>query len=153
VFVGETRSAGWHLTAGGHVVGPAPGFEWGMSFAVPASGGNSQLMAHLGYSAPFIVRAGYFIQIFLWCGAVVFMLLGARSLRRSADQWPATADPAWFAPMTPARPTGTTSPFVRRPRRESSNRSTRVRAPAATGPSDDFDDRDDYDDGGEWPDG
>ena len=149
VFVGQSHSGGWHLNTAGHTVASTPGFEWGMSFAVPANGGAANLTANLGYSPPFIVRAGYFIEIFLWGAAIGLVILGARANRRSSDQWPEAADPAWFAPLASPRPR---RPSGRRPRRHGAGRAAVTAGRARTARSEELDDafEDDYD--GEWPD-
>lgn len=106
VFVGSTRSSGWRLDAGGKSVGPAPAFGWAMSFAVPPSAPHAT-PAHLGYSAPFLVRGGDVLQVILWVGALLVIGYDRRT-RSLTTRSEAAADPAWFIPATapPRRPRG-----------------------------------------------
>ena len=103
VFVGSTRSGGWQLDAGGKTIRPAPAFGWGMSFDVPPSAAPS-VPAHLGYSAPLLVRGGDVLQLVLWVAALLFIAFDrrARGLAREGE----AADPAWFVPAPIAIPGG-----------------------------------------------
>jgi hypothetical protein len=102
LFVGSSRSGGWHLTAGGHTVSASPAFGWAMKFSVPGASG-ADVGAHLGYSAPFWVRGGDVLQILLWAGAlfVIYIDRRARSERRDGGE---QADPMWFVPAASAPP-------------------------------------------------
>ena len=96
MLVGSSRNSGWRLDVAGHEVAPAPAFGWAMSFALPAGGGSAQ-PAHLGYSAPLVVRGGYVLQILLWLGAAA--VVGLDSRRRARDPNRAEQpDPVWFTP-------------------------------------------------------
>jgi GT2 family glycosyltransferase len=108
VFVGSSRSSGWRLTAAGRSIGPSAAFGGAMAFQVPAAAGagvtaGGGVEAHLGYSAPFLVRGGYLLQIVLWAAAAMLVIRGARRRVRSrgAAEQP---DPAWFSPTAPASP-------------------------------------------------
>ena len=126
VFVGSTRSGGWHLDAGGRTISPRPAFGWAMSYQVPASG-SANLRAHLGYSAPFPVRGAYILEIILWAGAVALVYLDRRSRARD-PKYRERTDPAWFEPVPVAGP-----PTRSRPRPSSPSRPHRLpggRSPA-----------------------
>jgi GT2 family glycosyltransferase len=112
VFVGSSRSSGWHLTAGGRSLEPAPSFGWAMSFRVPPAS-EPGLRAHLGYSAPFVVRGGYLLEILLWAGAVTVVTVDARRRARAKGSYIEEADPSWFNPTAPAGPRPRSAPAKR----------------------------------------
>ncbi|HWE54983.1 MAG TPA: glycosyltransferase [Acidimicrobiales bacterium] len=99
VIFGSTRDSGWHLAAGGRSIGARPAFGWAMSFQTPAAA-DPTAAARLTYSAPFLVRAGYFIEIILWTAAAVVLVLDRR--RRAGADESEEVDADWFAPMSPA---------------------------------------------------
>jgi GT2 family glycosyltransferase len=92
VYVASTSSGGWSLSAGGHTVPRSRAFGWAMSFHVPA-GAAAGTPARLVYGPPFLVRAGYVLQIVLWIGVPIAVLADRR--RRSGGG--EVADPSWFA--------------------------------------------------------
>lgn len=124
VVVGSTRSSGWHLVAGGQTVSAQAAFGWAMSFPTPASA-DPEESARLTYSAPFLVRAGYFIEIVLWVAAAVILVIDRRRRPAGADGGE-TVDAAWFVPLSVAGPSGP----GRRPRRSSAP------SPRPSGPGD-----------------
>lgn len=137
VFVGSSRDGGWRLEVGSHEVAPAAAFGWAMSFAVPAGSGPAE-PAHLGYSAPFVVRGGYLLQILLWLGAVAVVGLDARRRARDPKRAEAT-DPAWFTPGSAPRPTSPRRPAERlshRTRRAPTDRPAGGEAGSAFEPDD-----------------
>ena len=101
VVVGSSRSGGWHLTAGGKTLDASPAFGWAMKFQVPASASQVE-RAQLGYSAPFLVRGGYLLEILLWVAAALLIFFDRR--RRSIAGVTEQADPQWFAPAPSAPP-------------------------------------------------
>lgn len=119
VYLGSTRSHGWHLSIAGRTVAPAAGFGWGMAFPVPVTAGASggPALARLGYQSPFWPRFAQIVEVLLWAAAVAGVIRGFRTRRRAASA-AEVADPAWFVPATPDRSTET-----RRTRR-SAERST-----------------------------
>jgi GT2 family glycosyltransferase len=141
VYVGTTRSGGWHLAAGGTTVRARPAFGWAMSFqsgvgaggaGAPTSGSSASgssasgsvsggaVSARLFYDPPFLVRGVQVLEILLWVVAIAYLIVDRR--RRSRGE-PEVADPAWFVPMaasaavSPPRSRGGAGRGAVRPRR------------------------------------
>ncbi|MDA8044868.1 MAG: glycosyltransferase [Actinomycetota bacterium] len=112
VAFGSTRSAGWHLSAGGRTIGSRPAFGWAMAFQVPPESGSTT-RATLEYSTPTPVRVGYIGEMALW-GLAVVGLIWERRRRVSADGYSEQTEPGWFIQTSsvptrkrrPGRPAG-----------------------------------------------
>jgi GT2 family glycosyltransferase len=107
IFVGSSRSGGWHLSAGGRNAPATAAFGWGMSFEVPAAASPGELVgARLGYTPPWAERGGYVLAIVLWIASILVVIVDRRHRARTDRTAPERVDPAWFAPAVSApRPT------------------------------------------------
>ena len=109
-----------------------------MEFRLPAAGGSGgPVLAHLGYRAPFLVRAGQIIEVLLWGAAAAagFLVWRGRRRGRRPDLEPEQPDPAWFTPLAGPTPRRVPAAAAGHSRRRRSARPPRLEVVAPADPS------------------